>query len=284
MLKNAIIPESDIFRSSLFIIHFLFLIFYFCMHVHHHSEHNHQKNHQKKKWREYAWEFIMLFAAVFCGFIAENLREHYVEHIREKKYIRSIIKDLQTDTTWMNSYMDEQWQSIQACDSVIILLNQPLKDSFAKRRLYYLARMVIKKSSPNKINYSAYDQMRSSGNLRLIKSQSTLDSITNYYFKAMDIEQLNQTIMQRQSALVEFEGKIFDGAIFQRMEDLRSFKFREPKGNPALISTDRSLINDLVMRAHYLGSANSLSRSMAGDQKQAAISLIGYLKHGYHIK
>jgi len=253
------------------------------MHVHHRAQHEQNDKHQKKKWKEYVWEFFMLFLAVFCGFLAENLREHYVEHQREKKYIGSIIKDLSTDTTWMNSYLLEQWESIQACDSMIYLLNKPSSDSFSQRRLYYLARMVIKRSSPNKINYSAYDQMRNSGNLRLIKSQKTLDRITQYYFRAMDIEQLNQTIMQRQAALVEFEGKVFDGAIFQRMEDLGMFEFREPSGNPQLITKDRTLVNDLVMRAHYLGSANSLSRTLARSQKEAAISLIGYLREVYHI-
>ena len=51
----------------------------------------------RKKWTHYLWEFLMLFLAVFCGFLAENFREHQVEHRREKKYIISLIKDVELD-------------------------------------------------------------------------------------------------------------------------------------------------------------------------------------------
>ena len=249
------------------------------MEVHHHAH-----AHEKKNWKSYFWEFLMLFFAVFAGFIAENLREHYVEHKREIKYIRSIVEDLSTDTAWMNTYLQDQRFSIEALDSVIFLLKKGTADSFSRRRLYYLARMSIKLSSPNKINYNAYDQMRNSGNLRLIREQASVDSISRYYFGARDIEQLNETIMQRQAALVEFEGKIFDGAVFQSMLGFNNFEMKEPAGNPALITTDKVLINDFITRAHYLVSANVYSQVYARRQKEAAISLIGYLKKEYQLK
>ncbi len=245
--------------------------------------HRHSHSARKKK-TDYLWEFLMLFLAVFCGFLAENLREHYIEQIREKKYIRSIVEDLATDTTWMNSYLYDQRVSIEALDSVIFLLKRASTDSFSRKRVYYLTRMSIKLSSPNKINYNAYDQMRNSGNLRLIKEQASVDSISRYYFGAKDIEQLNETIMQRQSALVEFEGKIFDGAVFQNMLDINNFEFKEPAGSPAFITADKNLINDFITRVHYLGSANVYSLVYARRQKQSAISLIDYLNKEYHLK
>lgn len=248
------------------------------MEVHHHS------HTPRKKWSHFFWEFFMLFMAVFCGFLAENLREHIIENKREIKYIRSIVKDLATDTAWMNSYQQDQKASVHALDSVMNLLRSGKTDSFSRKRVYYLARMAMKMSSPNKINYNAYDQMRNSGNLRLLKKQSTVDSISLYYFNARDIEQLNETILQRQASLVEFEGKIFDGIVFQKMADLDNFEFHEPKGSPAIITNDKSIINDFIVRAHYLAAANSFSQIYAQRQKKAAIGLINYLKKEYHIK
>mgnify|MGYP001618545808 FL=1 len=245
--------------------------------------HRHSHSARKKK-SDYLWEFVMLFLAVFCGFWAENLREHVIEHKRGKEYIRSIVKDLATDSSWMNTYLHDQRVSIEALDSVIFLLKKGPADSFSRKRVYYLVRMSIKLSSPNKINYSAYDQMRNSGNLRLIKEQAVADRISRYYFGAKDIEQLNETIMQRQSALVEFEGRIFDGTVFQNMLGLNNFEFKEPEGNPALITSDKALINDFITRAHYLISANVYSQVYARRQKEAAISLISYLKKKYSLK
>lgn len=254
------------------------------MEVHHRSQHSKNRRGRKKKWGDHLWEFMMLFLAVFCGFFAENLREHSAEHKREKKYIRSIVKDLATDTAWMNTYLQDQQTSIRDLDSVIFLLKTGSTDSFSRKRIYYLARMAIKLSSPNKINYAAYDQMRNSGNLRLVKKQETVDSMSRYYFGAKDIEQLNETIMQRQSALVEFEGRVFDGTIFQNMLGINNFEFKEPAGAPTLVTADKNLINDFITRAHYLISANVYSQVYARRQKQAAISLINYLKKEYHLK
>ena len=249
------------------------------MEVHHHPPHR-----EKKKKSDYLWEFLMLFLAVFCGFLAENFREHIVDHKREKIYIRSLIKDLTTDTVWFNSYMLDQRAAIRNMDSVILLLRSGKIDSISRKKMYYMVRMAIKLSSPNKVNFSAYDQMRSSGNLRLIRKQRTTDSITRYYFGANDIMQLNETIMQRQAALVEFEGKIFDGNVFQSMEDLNTFEFKEPAGSPVLVTSDKNLINDFVVRAHYLVSANVISGVYAQAQKESAIRLINYLKKEYCFK
>ena len=70
------------------------------MEVHHHGHVHHQK-----KWKEYLFQFLMLFLAVFCGFLAENQREHFIEHQREKKFIRSLIRDLKADTARLQTYI-----------------------------------------------------------------------------------------------------------------------------------------------------------------------------------
>lgn len=254
------------------------------MEIHRHSHHSDKHRSKREKWKDRIWDFMMLFLAVFCGYIAENWREHYIENKREKKYIRSVVKELSTDTAWMNTYLQDQQSSVQKLDSVIFLLKKNNADSNSRKRVYYLARMSIKLSSPNKLNYAAYDQMRYSGNLRLVKKQATVDSISRYYFRAKDIEQLNETIMQRQSALVEFEGRIFDGTVFQTMLDVNNFEFVEPSGSPALATTDKNQINDFITRAHYLISANVYSQVYARRQKEAAVRLINYLKKEYCIK
>ncbi len=67
------------------------------MEVHHHA------HSSRKKWTHYFWEFFMLFLAVLCGFLAENQREHFVEHKREKAYMRTMIADLESDTSWIHA-------------------------------------------------------------------------------------------------------------------------------------------------------------------------------------
>src|SRR3954468_7869299 len=79
-------------------------------------KHPHHVTH-KKKWGEYLLEFFMLFFAVFLGFVAENIREHMVEKDRAKQYAKSLISDLQKDTSMINEELFELNHSIKDIDS-----------------------------------------------------------------------------------------------------------------------------------------------------------------------
>src|SRR5690242_13593576 len=65
------------------------------MEVHHHP------HVEKKRFKEYFFEFIMIFLAVMLGFFAENLRERIKDRDQGKQYIKSLVEDLESDTTRM---------------------------------------------------------------------------------------------------------------------------------------------------------------------------------------
>src|SRR5688572_1571054 len=87
------------------------------MEVHHHGH-----VHEKKKWKEYLFQFLMLFLAVFCGFLAENQREHMIEYQREKKYVRSLLQDLKTDTAKLRAYITKRAEKRILMDSLTTCL------------------------------------------------------------------------------------------------------------------------------------------------------------------
>src|SRR6185503_15534980 len=90
------------------------------MEVHAHS------HTTRKKWTHYLWEFIMLFLAVFCGFLAEYQLEHKIEKDREKKYVRSLLKDLEYDTTQYENTMGLIREKIHYYDSVLLFFDRPM--------------------------------------------------------------------------------------------------------------------------------------------------------------
>src|SRR5437667_1560600 len=94
------------------------------MEVHHHAHLASGETHtSRKKWTHYLWEFLMLFLAVFCGFLAENWREHITEHEREKVLMKSMLKDLQADTTIFSGTMKGISLINAHIDSLIPLLS-----------------------------------------------------------------------------------------------------------------------------------------------------------------
>lgn len=245
------------------------------MEVHRHTD------TPRQKWAHFIWEFFMLFLAVTLGFFVENRREHYVEGIKEKEYIRSIIQDLKSDTVWLKEFLNNQRLSFNAFDSVVVLLNQ--NNEFARQRLYYLVRIAIRFSEFYKNNDNAYDQMKSSGNLRLLHTQLIADSISKYYYSVKEATLMVNQSLLRQQALIEYEGKLFDGNVFQEMINKQTFEISPPPGNPPLITEDKKIINEFIVKIHYLISIMLYSKNYAIRQMSQAENLIQFLQNEYQL-
>ena len=255
------------------------------MEVHAHTHTADPGSHRgRKKWTHYFWEFLMLFLAVTLGFFVENLREHYIEKKKERQYVSAIVNDLAIDTNWVNAYSHNLRLSIQSFDSVILLLGQNKQDDFSRRRLYFLVRMAIRLTNANRVNDNAYEQMKSSGNLRLLHKRSIVDSISSYYFNLKGLELANVPLLERAQSLIEFEGKLFDGNVFRRMTDINSFEFHMPEDSPQLITQDKTVINDFIVRVHYLISVMLYSEIFIKNQKLKAKRLIEFLKKEYRLE
>jgi len=248
------------------------------MEVHHHAHHG------KKKWTEYFWEFFMLFLAITLGFIVENWREHIVEHRREKQYVSSMIEDLKSDTISLNVYLSNQRIAMTGYDSVIFLLNQKERTTEQQRRLYYLTRIALRYNDFPQLEGNTYEQMKSSGNLRLIREQNVADSISHYYSKTKETDLATSQLLLRQQSLLSIEGDLFDGVTLHNMLDKKTFAFAEPTGNIQLITDDRMIINKFILSLHYLFSITLYSMNAIRNQINEATQLILFLKDEYHLK
>lgn len=141
--------------------------------------HAHHLHHAPGKgiWH-YFFEFLMLFLAVFCGFIAENWREKFQEHRREKEFISSIVEDIKSDTLNSNRILLQLKSRKSGIDSVLILLSSPeiVNNSNNAYRLWSKnLGLDIFVSNDRTI-----EQLKSSGELRLIRNKAVSDRIIQY--------------------------------------------------------------------------------------------------------
>ncbi len=238
----------------------------------------------RKKWTHYLWEFLMLFLAVTLGFFVENQREHFVEHKKEKEYMRSLMEDLRLDTVEFSIENKDRETVIVMYDSLIMLLHKKERTVFERQRIYYFARVALRLSPFPLLNDKTYEQMKSSGNLRLIRHKEVAEGITKYYFNSKDIAlNVSQSLLRLQ-ALIEAQGKVLDGTVFQQMTDLKSFSIVAPSGNADLISEDKQSINELIVRSHYIMSILIYSRNFMARLRDEASQLMDILKKEYHLK
>lgn len=260
------------------------------MEVHHHRSPASEGTHTvRKKYpltgragTHYFREFLMLFLAVFCGFLAEYKLEHTIEHQREKKYIFSMIKDIELDIASLQNSYKLRKEQISYFDSLVSLLkhgyNNRLND------FYFYARHNTRSTS-----FQYHDrtilQLKNSGNLRLIRNSDAADSITVYDNEAIKILMIQQEneLELRKTIAYGLAGKILNGFIWDGMSD-SSGKIRRPSENPSLITSDPALLNDFGFNIVALKATLIYSNRHVVQAIQSAENLMALLKKEYHLK
>jgi len=244
-------------------------------------KHPHHITH-KKKWGEYLLEFVMLFLAVFLGFIAENIREHQVEREREKEYIESLVADLKSDQQVLAEHIVHVKSGLTMTDSMIALLNTPSSIAGNTGQLYYFARLAPR-LKPLSINNRTLEQLKNSGNFRLIKNLATSNKIMKYYEKLPLIHLLESINETEFTEYKKVAAKIFDPNIFLKMED-ENGGIKRIVDNPAMRNPDNELLQELSAFSVYMHGTKKTVIKTDNDLETEGSLLIEYLEKEYHLE
>src|SRR6188474_1112284 len=209
----------------------------------------------KKKWTEYLWEFIMLFLAVFCGFLAEYQLEHQIEKERAEKYLQSMLLDVRTNITNLDSLLAEDHKYLRDYDT---LTNWLLQDSVTIDRAAFARKMGAVWVRNFLVRKETYEQMKSSGSLRYVGNIAFLK-------KMMDYERITNFAQYRNQ---EFEKKyyteLFIPAVYKSYDltcqlNLDTSNHSDPVKKEKLANHHDVLSgNDAAVFRHDMGAALTL--------------------------
>ena len=184
------------------------------MEVHHHPD----IHHKRKKFREYFLEFLMIFLAVTMGFLAESLREHINDKAKGKEYMSSLVAELRYDTAEYNKVLNEILYIRPILDSLFINVRE------ASRFNYVL---MGKWNTPVNEMHLLYmptlptiQQLKSSGNLRLIQSKAVSTKMMEYEtFVQGSMHSEEQSITGAMEKIFSMEDELCDESEFNEKTD-----------------------------------------------------------------
>ena len=221
----------------------------------------------------------MLFLAVFCGFLAEYQLEHKIEKDREKIYMQNMLEDLEADIVVYADYASRNAVIYDLVDTLKELIKNPDRKKHISK-LTYTARILTakwKKVAPVK---RTYEEMKSSGHLRLIRKKKVSGSVSSYYSSLSELDTYNDVGMTWANNYAKAIAKIFDGeALLKIIKEKREVSLTED----ALLSEDRITLNELLTSAGYFLGALSLNDNVAAIRKDAALRLIEQINKEYHL-
>jgi hypothetical protein len=244
------------------------------MEVHHHT-------HAPKRWNQYIWEFLMLFLAVFAGFMAENWREHVVERHREKQFMISMASDLKKDIQEFDSLLKKRNIREIQIDSLNFILRSPDPDQFG-RELYFYSRY-LPRPFVFYPNDATIQQLKNSGNLRLIHKQTITDTILAYDRQFHFIDNIRVREEQLIQRIFFFLDELFDPTVFDEM-NIYDIEFTWPRGNPKLLTKDKKTLQHFLSEIHYLKTLNIGQIGWFQKQRQRAASTLAFIQKEYRIE
>jgi hypothetical protein len=249
------------------------------MEVHKHPDLHHRKKHLK----EYLLEFLMIFLAVTMGFLAESLREHITERSKEKEYIRAFIHNVQDDTANLRRIIKLDNRQVQGIDSFLQLRHADLKQNINRRDFYVLAFDNFYSSASFTTNNATLQQLKSTGDYRLIKKDHVADSLSKY---DTDIQSLSGQTNYYNDYFKEILyrlDELTDMSVYGDTSYIKDGIFTS-KSFPELSANDSQLRTLFNKAFDFRLITSSYANGMLNPQLENATRLISFLKKEYQIE
>ena len=226
----------------------------------------------------------MLFLAVTLGFFVENQREHYIEHLREKQFIASMIKELQADTAQMSNVLQDTVRP-KGIDSLLNIIYSGNLNSIDLRMVYYLRRKYTSNMSAMVFSRNTITQLKSSGNMRLIRNREVVDSLNQLDNLITLAEGQLQFVKDNYHPVVSFDAGIFNDGVYRENGQRMPVDFvLISKTDPQLLTND---YNGVIQYANMIGRHRGLMNNylvMIKVINEYSATLIPYLKKEYHLE
>jgi len=239
----------------------------------------------RKKWTHYFWEFLMLFLAVFAGFLAENQREHIVEHGREKQYMQSLYSDVKKDTAFYNDFSVYLSNIYKRLDSVQNMAN--LRQYITDPGRFYGLAIGVRSIRYFESHNSAYEQLKNSGNLRLIRKKGLGDSIVDYYSMIQErVRNQESRYMQASTNIANAMWDILDAKYYIRDTSLEGkfYIVRRTVENVTMENVDEEKLLKYKNLCYEKMLLIPSFRNFILELNVKATTLLLLINNGYHIE
>jgi hypothetical protein len=186
--------------------------------------------------------------------------------------------DLRADIATMTMLKQQRIKRNIQCDSLIILLtNKPATGDRSK--IYYYGRYATRRIHFRPQN-ATLQQLKNTGDLRLVKNFEVLDSI-NHYEQMLKYNDENVQVEEKELSDISYlAAKIFDANVFQNM--MADNRAGLPPGNPPLMNYDKLLLNELSTKLHYWKRTSLSVLESFDDMTSDAKNLLKLITENYH--
>lgn len=230
------------------------------------------------KYLRYAiGEIVLVVIGILIALQINNWNEVQNEKKVELGYMKNLLEDLKADEIIYSEYIKNNIEVYNTIDSLVIYLNRPDRKEYTSKTSYWARIMTMKFTRAQPIERT-FEQMKSSGQLKLVRNPKVADGISKYYNSFSELKQYNEAAILWLADYLKSVGKVFDGEVLLKI--LKERKEQETDAS-TLITEDRAIINELITSAQYIYGVVKLSENVCDNRKKAALELSALIKKEY---
>jgi hypothetical protein len=252
---------------------------FFIMEVHHHSG----GDHKKKRFKEYFQEFLMIFFAVTLGFLAENLRESISNRSKEKEYISGFIRNVQEDTANLRRIILFDSIQVRGIDSFLRLRHLDMKLDSNRKKFYFQSFHCFYNSASFTSNNATLQQLKSTGDYRLIKKDHVADSLSKYDTDVQGLTEQTNYYNEYFKEILSRLDELTDMSVFSDTSYLKKEGFTD-RPVPELNADSKQLRTLFNKIFDFRIITSSYAGNMLKPQLKNATRLITFLKKEYDLE
>ena len=238
--------------------------------------------HKKKAFKEYFLEFLMIFLAVTLGFLAENLREHMTGRTKEKEYIRGFIRNVQDDTANLSRIIYFDSVQVGGIDRFLRINHVDMKQDSNRKSFYMLAYNNFYNSASFTSNNATLQQLKSTGDYRLIAKDHVADSLSKYDTDIQGIASETSYYNDYFKDILSRLDGLTDMGIYGDTSYIKNGAFTK-KVSPVLGGDDNQIRTLFNKAFDFRIITSSYARNYLKPQLVSATRLISFLKKEYDI-
>ena len=236
------------------------------------------ENNVSKYTRYAIGEIVLVVIGILIALQVNNWKENISIIKSEKKYMQNLKEDLQNDILLFDNYLTRNRELFKMIDSTITYLSREDFKNTSDKSSYYARTISLRWNRVQPVERT-FEQMKSSGQLKIISNQIVSDKISDYYNSIYELETYNQAILMWLEGYLKCMGKVYDGEVL--FEILRTNAPVETD-NDAIITENPTIINELITSAQYVYGGISLSETIVKQNKSKAEKLILEIDKNYN--
>ena len=237
------------------------------------------ENKTSKYFKYAIGEIILVVIGILIALQINNWNEEHTERNIEKAYMNNLLEDLKEDLIKYDKFQTSNKEIYTLIDSIIPNLKSENRRQKISQLTYWCRMITIKWHSAYPVERT-FEQMKSSGHLRLIKDKEIANNISNYYNSLVEFEGYNEAGMLWAQDYVSALSKIYDAEIMMKI--LRSREM-EKASESDLLTEDPIILNQLMVSLGYFNGALSLGESVSLEREKDAKELIEMIQLKYNL-